>query len=88
MGELTGEGREREGEGERWARLGRQGGCRREAWFCSLFCVLCVLAVHEKKVGGRRREEKREKRKEEGKEKRKRKKEKISNMEIFGKNKR
>jgi hypothetical protein len=48
--------------------VGKGRGCRREALSGSLFCVLCALGVREKKVGGRRREEKREKRKE-GKEK-------------------
>jgi hypothetical protein len=48
--------------------VGKGRGCRREARSGSLFCVLCALGVREKKVGGRRREEKREKRKE-GKEK-------------------
>jgi hypothetical protein len=61
-------------------------GCRREArWLLLSPCCSCPLVVHEKKAGGRRREEKREKRKE-VKEKTKGKNGKQnSNMAIFEK---
>jgi hypothetical protein len=81
MGELTGEEERERGEGQ-GARLlgvlGGRAGCRREArWLLLYACCSCSLAVPEKKVGGRRREEKREKRKEEGKGKEKREKGEI-----------
>jgi hypothetical protein len=71
MGELPRE-EGREGERGRGPRLlgalGGRAGYRREAQWLLLYpCCSCPLAVCEKKVGGRKREEKREKRKEEGK---------------------
>jgi hypothetical protein len=69
MGELTGEGREGEGEGERWARLGgRQGSCRR-GWgelqeggsvlFSVLLAVCTCCTLEESRRKEKRREEKR-----------------------------
>jgi hypothetical protein len=98
MGELVGEGREGDGEGERLVRWGCQGGCRRGAdcrreaqpWLLRAVSLFVILAVPKgrKQEGGRRKEKRREeiekKRRREG-ENEKEKRENFPNLEISGK---
>jgi predicted metal-binding transcription factor (methanogenesis marker protein 9) len=86
MGELVGEGREGEGEGERWAWLGGSrgavgGGGSAGVAPCCLPVHDCLLYVREE-IMKDEGEEKREKRKEEGKGKKE--KEKKGKFSKFG----